>query len=98
MSVIAAAAASVRLIDQPHEFAEEIKRVMRPGGGLRMVLHRDQRLAAMAKTFQRLIVEIDVRELHVVLAERIRIDGEAVILRSDLHASAAEVLDRMVAA
>src|SRR5438876_12431125 len=71
---------------------------MRPGRRLGVVLHGQQGLAAVAEAFQGLVVEVDVRVLDVVLAQRVGVDGEAVVLRGDLHAAAAEVLDRMVAA
>ena len=98
MRVIAAAAASVQLIDQPHEVAEEIKRIMRPRRRLRMVLDSDHRLAAMAKALQRLIVQINVSKFHIIFAERIGIDCEAVILRGDLYAAGLQMLHRMITA
>src|SRR5438067_7673071 len=71
---------------------------MRSRRGFGVILHGQHRLAAMSKTFERLIVEIDVRVLDVILAERFGIDGEAVILRGDLDASGAQILHRMIAA
>src|SRR5205085_6504994 len=93
-----AAAASVHVINQPHEIAEKIKRIVRTRCRLGMILHGDRRLAAMPEALERLIVQVDVRVLDVVFAERIRIDGEAMILRSDLHAPTLQMLDWMIAA
>src|SRR2546426_7229009 len=87
-----------RLLDQLHELREQVERVVRPGRRLGVILHGQDRLAAMAKAFQSLVVQIDVCELDVVVAERVGIDGEAVILRRDLHPPAAQIFDRMIAA
>src|SRR5687768_2988554 len=86
------------LIHHRDEVTEQIERVVRPRRGLRMVLNSHGRLAAMAEPLQSLIVEIDVGVLDVVLTERVRIDGESVILRGDLHPAGAQILHRMVAA
>ena len=51
----------------------------------------------MAHAFDRLVVEVDVGDFDFG-RERIGIDGEAVVLRSDGNLSGAEVLDRLVAA
>src|SRR2546430_11164081 len=71
---------------------------MRPRRGLGVILHGQHRLALVPETFQRLVVEIDVRVLDLVRVQRIGIDRKAVILRRDLHAPAAKILDRMIAA
>src|SRR5690242_4454975 len=68
------------LLNHLHEIREEIERVVRTGRRLGVILHGDDRLATVAEALQRLVVEIDVRELHVILTERVGIDGEAVIL------------------
>src|SRR5258708_33787154 len=52
----------------------------------------------MAEAFQGLVVEIDVGELDVVLAEGVGIDREAVVLGRDLDPAVAQILDRMIAA
>ena len=49
-----------------------------------MILHAENRMASVAESLQSLIVQIDVRQLDVVLIQRIRIDREAVVLRGDL--------------
>ena len=97
-SVLNTQSSALPLVDHLQEVAEQIERVVRAGGGLGVVLHGQDRLAAVAEAFQRLVVEVDVRELDVVLAERVGVDGEAVVLRGDLDPAAAQVLDRMVAA
>ena len=39
---------------------------MRPGRGLRMILHAENRVVAMPEAFQRLVVQIDVRDIDFV--------------------------------
>ena len=48
------------------EIVEQIVRIVRTGRGLRMVLHAEHGVAAMPEAFQRLIVQIHVRDLDVV--------------------------------
>ena len=50
----------------------------------------------VAHAFDRLVVEVDVRNFDF-RRERIGVDGEAVVLRSDGNLSGAEVFDRLVA-
>src|SRR5688572_33057810 len=52
----------------------------------------------MAEALERLVVQVDVRELDVVLVERVRIDREPVILRRNLHAAGPQIFHRMIAA
>ena len=69
-----------------HEVVEEVVRIVRAGRGFGVVLHAEDRLAAVAEAFERLVVQIDVRDLDVVGVERIGIDREAVIVRGDFDA------------
>ena len=71
---------------QLHEIVEQVVRIVRAGRGLGMVLHAEDRLAAMAEAFQRLVVQIDVGDFDLAEFERIGIHREAVIVRGDLHA------------
>ena len=59
--------------------------IVRAGRCFGMILHAEDRLAAVAEAFQRLVVQIDVREFDFVRVERIGIHREAVIVRRDLH-------------
>src|SRR5258706_8985597 len=68
-----------------HEVVEEVVRIVRSGRGLRMILDAEHRLAAMPETFQRLIVQVDVRQLHFTLVQRIGVHREAVIVGGDLN-------------
>jgi hypothetical protein len=49
-------------------------------GGLGMVLDAHGRLVFESKTFQRMVVQIDMSQLDGQALERLRVDGETVIL------------------
>src|SRR5207244_4168159 len=51
---------------------------------LGVILHAKRWMVAVAEAFERLIVEIDVGNVDLVEVERIRIDCEAMIVRSNL--------------
>ena len=70
------------------EFVEEVVRIVRPRRRFRVILHAERGVVAMAEAFERLIVEIHVRDFEFVEVERIGIDREAVIVRGDLDAAA----------
>src|SRR5262249_4914802 len=53
-----------RLREELHEPPEQIVRVVRPGGRLGMVLHREDRQAPVAQAFARAVVEVDVCDLE----------------------------------
>ena len=72
-------------LHQLHEIVEQVVRIVRTGRGLRMILHAEHGMAAMAEAFERLVVQIDVGDFELVQVERIGIDGESVIVRRDLH-------------
>src|SRR5260370_18480470 len=77
------------------EVVEQVVRIVRTGRGFGMVLHTEYRLAAMAETLQRLIVQIDVGDFDLAQIERIRVHGEPVIVRGDLDAAGEFVAHRM---
>ena len=83
---------------QLHEVVEQIVRIVRAGRGLGVILDAEDRLVAMAETFQRLVVQVDVRELDFVLVERVGVHREAVIVRGDLHFVRDLVQHRMIRA
>ena len=59
-------------LHQLHEIVEQVVRIVRAGRGLRMILHAEHGMAAMAEAFQRFVVQIDVRDFEFVQIERIR--------------------------
>ena len=71
---------------------------MRAGRGFGMVLDAEDGLAAMAEAFQRLVVQVDVREFDFVLVQRVGVDREAVIVRGDFDVAGDLVEHRMIRA
>src|SRR5436189_4876480 len=69
---------------QGNEVVEQISRIVRAGSGLGMILYAEHRMIAHAKALQRVIVQIDVSDFHLSRIQRVRIDGEPVIVRGDL--------------
>jgi len=70
---------------------------MRAGRSFGMVLHAEDRQFLVAHSLHRAVIQIDVRYFHIQ-RERLRVDGESVILRSDGHFAAAQILYRLVGA
>ena len=50
--------------DEPREFGEKIAGIMRAGRGLGMILHTEDRQLAVPHSFDRAVVQIDVRHFH----------------------------------
>src|SRR5581483_12239517 len=71
--------------------------IMRPGTRLRMTLEAERRAIGQREALQRAIEQRDMRYARVG-RQRIGIDGEAVVLRSDQHAAGIEILHRMIGA
>src|SRR4051794_6327898 len=79
--------------DEVTEAVEEVVGIVRPGGGLGVVLNREGRDVEGAKTLDDLVVEADVAHLDPAVAvgaieralER-RLHGEPVVVGGDLHA------------
>ena len=46
-------------------------RIMRPRRGLRVILHGEQRQIPMPHAFQRLVVQIDVRQFDFAVGQRV---------------------------
>src|SRR5229473_3482215 len=76
---------TAKIFHKFHEVVKEVMRIVWPGRSLRMILDAEHRFTAMPESFQRLIVQVDVRQLHFTLVERIGIHREAMIVGSDLH-------------
>ena len=62
-----------------------------------MILHRKDRQLAMRQAFDRVVVQIQMRDFGRAF-ERIRVDREAVVLRGDLDLACGEIHHRLVAA
>ena len=63
-----------------------------------VVLHAEQRQRFVPEALVRVIVQIQVRDLHVARWQRFGIDAEAVILRSDLDLLGEQIFHRMIRA
>ena len=70
---------------------------MRAGRTFRMVLHAEDREFFVAHSLHCAVVQIDVRDFHVG-GERLRIDGESVVLRSNGHFARAQIFYRLIGA
>ena len=60
-------------------------RVVRAGRGFGVVLDAEQRQRLVAQAFERLVVQVDVRQLDLVGVDGVGIDGEVVVVGGDLH-------------
>ncbi len=63
-----------------------------------MVLHAENALAPVTETFQRLIVQVDMRDFDIVHVQRIRIHRETVIVRGNLHSLGQLIEHRVIRA
>lgn len=52
----------------------------------------------MAHAFERVVVEVNVRQLDFALRQRLRVHGKVVIMGRDLNLSGIELLYRMISA
>jgi len=68
------------VIHQLAEIVEQIAAIVRPGDDSGDLLHAEQRHFRVAHAFQSAIIQIDVRQFHV-LRQTVDIDCEAVVLR-----------------
>ena len=87
------------------KLVEQRPGVMRPGRGLRVVLHSKDRFGAVAKPFYRSVVHVDVRDLELRGSRNVFILGrvgsryrEAMVLRRDQHAPRRQLFHRVISA
>src|SRR6185436_14176738 len=73
------------------EAMEEVVRIVRAGRCFGVVLHREHRQLAVPQSLARVVVEVHVARLPAVRGDRLRVDGEAVILRRDLYLPGREI-------
>jgi len=86
------------LLHQPDEIFEQIERIVRARSRFRMILHAEHGMISMTEAFESIVVQIGVCDFDFVKIQRVRIDREAVVMRSDFHFACNAVQDRMVAA
>src|ERR1035438_7268768 len=89
---------SFPLPHHPPEIMEKVMRIMRSWRRFRVVLHAEQRQRLVAQAFQRLVVQVYVGQFHFAQVDRVRIDGEVMIVGRDLHLAGRVVLYRMISA
>ena len=81
-----------------HECIEQIRGIVRPRAGFRMVLHAEDGQILVPETFNGAVVQIDVRDDSAFGFERFLIDGKSVILAGDFDSSRVEVFHRLISA
>src|SRR5512143_1134401 len=86
------AAPRLHLLD---EFLEQHVRVVGPGRRFGMELRCEDRQRPVTETFERPVVQVDVRGLDVG-GEALPFDSKPVVLRRDRHHAARNVLHRVV--
>ena len=77
---------------------EEIVAVMRPRRILGMILHAEKRIFLVLQPFQRLVIQIDVRDLDLSFRKRVDIHHKVMVLGGDLNLPGLKVHDRLVIA
>lgn len=85
-----------RVADHATEAGEEILAVDGAGAGLGVVLHGEDGLGLVGKTFQRAVVQVYVRDDHI--GNVVDIHTETVVLGRDFHMPGREVFNRVVTA
>ena len=63
-----------------------------------MVLDAEGPKAFAAETFEGVVVEVDVRQLDVLVFERVYVNAEAVVLRGYLDLAGIEIFDGVICA
>ena len=84
--------------DHPVEIDEERIGVVRAGGSFRVVLDAENGELGVAEALDGVVVEIDLGDLGAGFFERLRIGGEAVVLRGDGDLAGFEILYWLIAA
>lgn len=63
-----------------------------------MVLNAEERELSVLKSFNSIIIQVDVRQLDFRFVHRLPVDRETVILRGDFNFAGVEIFHRMVRA
>src|SRR5438270_689117 len=71
---------------------------MRTWRGLGMILNAECPHRSMFEAFDRVVVQIDVRDVYIIQIQTIRIDCKTVILRRDFNLLSFEVVNRVISA
>ena len=81
-----------------NEAVEQIRRLMRTGACLWVVLHAENWFVRVAKSRQRSIVQMNVRGLAASRAQRNFINTEAMILTCDFNPTRQHIAHRLIGA
>src|SRR5580693_2932979 len=82
-------------LDHLDEPPEQVVAVAWPGACLGMVLHAEGRAIGAGQALVRAIEQADMGDLRG-LWQRLRIDGEAVVLAGDFYLAGGQVFDRLI--
>src|SRR5262245_43637568 len=63
-----------------------------------MVLNTESGQGAVLEAFHRVVIQVNVGDLHVIQIQTVRINRETMILRRDLDLISRQIEDRMIAA
>src|SRR5262245_28389757 len=91
---------SVRL-GIPHQIKklfEQVVRVVRTGRRFGMILNAESRYRTMFETFDSVVVQVDMRDRHIVQVQAVRIHSKTVILRRYFDLVAFQIHDWMIPA
>src|SRR6476660_4776164 len=86
------------LLHDCKEFPKNIMRVMRTRPGFRMELHTENRLVFYSQAFERVIVQTFICDFHFLWIQVAFGNTIIVILRSDQHLSAWQILNGVISA
>ena len=67
------------------EVAKQIIRVVRAGAASGWYCTLNSGSVLMAQAFERVVVQVDMRQLDFASVDRLRIDGKTVVVRGDFH-------------
>ena len=87
----------VVFLNEFRELVEKVRGVMRAGCSLGMILDTEDREFLVPHSFDRAVVQVDVRYFDV-FRERLSIDGEPVVLCGDRYFATAQIFYRLVGA
>ena len=97
-SIIFYSSSLSKLFHHSHKPLEQVRRIVRAGGSFGMILNAEERQGLVPQPFERIVVEILVRQYDLAGFERVRIHREPMILRGNLHLLRLEIQHGMIPA
>ncbi len=89
---------TLKLLHHLHEILEQVVRVVRTRRRLWVILHAEEWQIAVPQPFERVVVQVNVRQFDFALRQGIWIDSEVVVMRSDFNFAGRHLLYGMIAA